>query len=177
MAKQPKVKCPICGEQFYREDEPFVKIKNRYAHKKCFEAQEIAKDEETKEKDLLYSYISKIFNDTANYARINKQISEYLKQGYSYKGMRKTLIYWFDVKHGDLSKTNGGIGIIPYIYQDALTYWRGIWEAQQRNKEAIVESSVIVPTIEIHIPTPQRQPVKKLRKLFTFLEEGEENEE
>lgn len=177
MAKLPKVKCPICGEQFYREDELFVKIKNRYAHKTCYEAAEAKKSEEEKERDKLYAYISSTYGAAANYAKINKQVAEYLKQGYSYRGIRKTLTYWFEIKHGDVEKALGGIGIVPHIYQDALKYWRGIWEIQQQNQQVVKMESVIVPVREIHIPPPQRKPMKKVR-LFTFLDEEEgENEE
>ena len=32
-----KVKCLFCGEQFDRDSVEFVQVKNRYAHKECFD--------------------------------------------------------------------------------------------------------------------------------------------
>lgn len=176
MAKQPKVKCPICGEQFYREDTPYIKLKNRYIHESCYQAREESKSEDEKEKDKLYAYIDKVFGSSANYAYINKQITDYLKQGYTYRSIRKTLAYWYDIKHNSIEKANGGIGIVPYIYQTALTYWRGIWEAQQYNQtQDLVE--IDIPVREIHIAPPQRKPMQRVKRLFTFLEqEAEEHE-
>ena len=172
MAKQPRVKCPICQKQFYREDEPFVKIKNRYYHQACYEAHEKEKTEEEKERDLLTEYIKKLFNISTLTVKINKQIKDYIEKGYSYKGIRMTLIYWFETKGNSIDKANGGIGIVPYTYEQALTYWRSIWEAQQRNKIIQVEK-IETPVREIHIPIPERKPMKITRNLFSFLEEEE----
>ena len=57
---------------------------------------------------------------------------------------------------------------MPYIYQKAYQYYFALWEAQQKNKDTVVEE--YIPTVkEIIIPPPQRK-IKK-RKLFTFLDE------
>jgi len=172
VAKQPKVKCPICQEQFYREDEPFVKIKNRYYHQACYEAQEKEKTEEEKEHELLIEYIKKLFDIPTLTVKINRQIKDYIEKGYSYKGIRMTLLYWFDVKGNSIEKANNGIGIVPYTYEQALVYWKSIWEAQQRNQEIQV-AKFEIPTREIHIPIPERKPMKIARNLFSFLEEEE----
>lgn len=172
VAKQPKVKCPVCQEQFYREDVPFIKIKNRYYHQSCYEAQEKEKSEEEKERELLTEYIKKLFNISVLTVKINKQIKDLLEKNYSYKGIRMTLMYWFDVKGNSIEKANGGIGIVPYVYEQALIYWKSIWEAQQYNKSMNSER-IEIPVREIHIPIPERRPMKTIRKLFTFLEEGD----
>ena len=49
---------------------------------------------------------------------------------YSYSGMRKTLKYFFEVRGNSIEKANGGIGIIPYVYDEAYIYWRALWEAK-----------------------------------------------
>jgi len=174
LAKQPKVKCPICGEQFYREDTPFIKIKTRYYHTSCYEAVEAAKTEEEKEHERLIEYIKQLFNVNILTVKINKQIKDYIEKGYSYKGIRKTLQYWFEIKGNSIEKANGGIGIVPYTYEQALTYWRGIWEAQQRNQQTGV-AEITIPVREIRIAPPERKPMKITRKLFTFLEEDGED--
>jgi hypothetical protein len=75
----------------------------------------------------------------------------------------------------DEGKAQGGIGIVPYVYQHAYNYYYAIWEAQQKQSNISDVASVeqyIPKVIEVKIPTPKREERK--RKLFTFLdEEGE----
>ena len=85
--------------------------------------------------------------------------------------MLKALVYFYEIKGGDKSKANGGIGIVPYVYQNAYNYFYELWLAQQKNKDVQIE--LYQPRVkEIVIPRPERK-IKK-RPLFTFLdEEGE----
>lgn len=46
---------------------------------------------------------------------------------YTYSGILRTLKYVFEVKNGDLSKANGGIGIVPWKYQEAYNYYYNQW--------------------------------------------------
>jgi hypothetical protein len=39
------------------------------------------------------------------------------------KGILFALKYFYEVKHGDWGKGHGGIGIVPFIYNDACAYW------------------------------------------------------
>ena len=56
-------------------------------------------------------------------ARIRKQIKQYREEyNYTYSGIRKALIYHYEIKGGDKSKANGGIGIVPYVYENAYNY-------------------------------------------------------
>jgi hypothetical protein len=110
--------------------------------------------------------------------RIQKQIQEYTtKFGYTYSGNQKALIYYYEVKGNvfDILKTNGGIGIVPHVYDAAYRYYYAIWEAQQKQEYIVDASSLneyIPKQIEITIPKPKR--VEKKRKLFTFLDDTEE---
>ena len=71
------------------------------------------------------------------------------ENNYTYSGILKTLKYWFEIKKGDLEKANGGIGIVPYVYDDAFLYWRGIWEAREKNKGTFEsQKSTIIGMIE-----------------------------
>lgn len=84
--------------------------------------------------------------------------------------MRKALIYFYEVKHGDISKANQGLGILPYIYEDAKRYYYAIWEANQRNKENIVRLETFYPQTKI---VKIKMPKRKIKEnhLFTFLDE------
>lgn len=166
------VKCAICGMSFDANVEPFVKVSSRrYAHQKCSENKEENLSQIEKDKEALDQYIMKLFNITYIDPRVRKQIKQYIEEyHYTYSGVLKALIYHYEIKGGDIDKANGALGIVPYVYQKAYNYYYSLWEAQQKNKEKIIE--YYVPKVkEIIIPAPERK-VKK-RKNFSFLDEGE----
>lgn len=166
------VKCAICGMSFDANVEPFVKVSSRrYAHQKCSENKEENLSQLEKDKEALDQYIMKLFNITYIDPRIRKQIKQYIEEyHYTYSGVLKALVYHYEIKGGDIDKANGALGIVPYVYQKAYNYYYSLWEAQQKNKEKIIEH--YVPKVkEIIIPVPERK-IKK-RKNFSFLDEEE----
>lgn len=171
MAKH-MVKCFYCGETFDASIEPFVKPNSRrYAHKECAESADAHKTKEEKDREQLELYIKQLFGINCISVKIKKQIDDYkIKKNYSYSGMYKTLKYFFEIRGNPIEKANGGIGIIPYVYDEAYKYWRALWEAQQQNKNIEIQEYVL-PVREIHILPPQRQPMKHTKQLFTFLNE------
>ena len=126
------------------------------------------KSQEIKDKEALEKYIMKMFNETYVNARVRKQINTYIADyNYTYSGILKALIYFFEIKGNSIDKANGGIGIVPYVYKDAYNYYYNLWLANQKNNDKIIEE--YVPIIkEIKIPVPQRK-IKK-RNLFSFLD-------
>ena len=173
MAKQHLVKCTICGLTFDANIEPFEKVSNgrRYAHKQCFDNKEASKSQEEKDKEALIEYIKQLFKVERLNPHIYKQLKDYIEiNHFTYSGIHKALIYHYEIKKGDISKANGGIGIVEYIYQQAHDYYRTIWLAQQKNEGKMEDIKNYLPEEKIiKIPIP-RTTIKK-RKLFTFLDE------
>lgn len=171
------VKCYYCGLTFDRDKTPFVAIPDkakRYAHKDCYDRIARQTEQEQEDKEKLETYIKQLFGYKTLPERVNRQIIKYRTElNYSYSAIYKSLLYFFEIKKSPIEKANGGIGIVPYIIDDARNYWLSILEAQERNKEIKVEQYVL-PVREVHILPPQREPMKHTRKLFTFLDEGEE---
>ena len=163
--------CKYCNKPMNRKDEDCVALGNgKYAHKKCVEIED---SRELTEQEKLERYIMKLFGTDYVHQRVKRQINDFIQQyNYTYSGIRKSLVYWYEVKGNSIDKANGGIGIVPYIYQDAYRYYYALWEAKQKNKDKDIESYK-PEEIVIHIPPPQRN-IKK-RKLFTFLDEEEGN--
>lgn len=117
-----------------------------------------------------------MFGETYINAKTNKQLKDYREQyNYTYSGIHKALVYFYEIKGNDKNKANGGIGIVPFVYRDAYNYYYALWEAKQKNEGKKIED--FIPKIrEVHIPIPQRNIEK--RNLFSFLdEEVEENEQ
>jgi hypothetical protein len=111
----------------------------------------------------------KLFNYDYVPPRAKRQINQFIQEyNYTYSGMLKALVYFYEIKGGDRDAAHDGVGIIPFIYQDAYNYYYNLWLAKQKNENKELEK-YIPQTIEIRIPVPQRN-VKK-RSLFTFLDE------
>ena len=164
------VVCAYCKKPMSKKDEDCVMIgNNKYVHKAC---QELEEKREKTDKEQLEDYIKDLFQISYIDPRVKGQIKKYIDEyNNTYSGIRKALIYHYEIKGGDKSKANGGIGIVPYVYQNAYEYHYNLWLAQQKNKD--VEINLYTPKVkEIIIPRPQRK-IKK-RQLFTFLDEDEE---
>lgn len=155
---------------FDRDKEPFKQIsERRYAHLTCAIAAENEKSQAEKDKEDLENYIMNLLGEEFISPKVRKQISNYIETyNFTYSGMKKALVYFYEVKGNDKSKANGGIGIIPYVYRDAYNYYYSIWLANQKNEDKIVTN--YKPVIrEVRIPPPQLKPRK--RRLFSFFEE------
>lgn len=167
-----KVKCFYCGVYFDRDKEPFVAVNSRrYAHKACHDGAQANKTQDEKDYEALTNYIKQKFNLTTVSAKITRQITDYRKQyNFTYSGMLKALIWWFDVQRHTLEGTNGGIGILPYIYNDAKTYYYGLYMAQMINEEKDLSNyKTKIEEIEIAPPQVYVQPPK----LFNIERENE----
>jgi hypothetical protein len=165
------VKCLYCEKKFDRDKIPYIQVGRRYAHQECSLSAEDKKTQEEKDKQELDEYIIKLLKIDYIDARIRKQIKTYIEEyNYTYSGIRKALIYFYEIKGNSIEKANGGIGIVPYTYKQAFDYYYALWQAQQQNKDKII-INYQPKIIEITIPSPERK-VKK-RKLFAFLDDEE----
>ena len=121
------------------------------------------------DKMQLEQYIIQLFHSDYVDPRIQKQIKSYIENyNFTYSGILKSLVYFYDVKKNPIEKANDGIGIVPWIYKQAFDYYYAIWLAQQKNEDKILEDYV-PEEIEIVIPRPKPKPYRK--HLFTFLDE------
>ena len=167
------VKCAICGKQFDRDKIQAVEHgARRYSHYECEPNGKLVplpeKPKEDEDLTKLKDYISLKYGDKANWVLITKQIKDFHEnKKYSYSGMLKSLIYFYDVKNNLVEKSNGGIGIIDYTYNDAYNYYLGIFMAQQKTN---VDFNPIIK--EYTIPLPKAQTLKK-----KLLDWGIDNEE
>ena len=168
------VKCPYCGKSFDRDKTTdWIQVNSRrYAHVNCHTEHLAQMSQEEKDLMALEAYIKKLLGLDSINARVRKQINDYkTNQNYSYTGMLKALTYFYEVKGNSTEKANVGIGIVPYVYQDAYNYYYHIWMAKQTNEVKPIEQYTAPPERVIIIPPPKR--VEKKRKLFAFLDEEE----
>jgi len=88
---------------------------------------------------------------------IEAQLKKFVKENkYTMKGIFFTLKYFYEVKHNDWNKGHGGIGIVPFVYSEACTYWvlkerqssgivaqieRQMRAAESREKKVVIRQS------------------------------------
>lgn len=170
------VKCSVCGCQFDRDKVQAVKSgARRYAHQTCLPSGEIVPlPQVDAELTKLVEYVQQLLGKEYNAARVKKQIKDFKDEyGYSYSGMLKSLVYFYEVKGNSKDKANGGIGIVPFIYNDAYNYYLNLFLANQQNINKDIKSYTSkVKEITIKVPT-----VDFPKKLFNLDDEVEDEQE
>ena len=152
-----KVKCLYCGKQFDRDSEPTKQVSaRRYAHLKCWE--EHLKNMSQEEKDIMafYDYTKNLFGEDYNYLLTKKLAEKYVKENqYTYSGMLKTLKWYYEKEGHSLDKSNGSIGIMPYIYKQALNYYYTLCQAQLVNQEKDLSNFTLPKERIVSIESPR----------------------
>lgn len=155
------VVCVYCKGKFDRDKEPCVQVSDRrWAHKACAEKNQIQKTQKELDYEKLVNYIENLFGIGYVSAKVAKQIKEYRETyNYTYSGMLGTLVYWYEVKGATIDQANGGIGIVPYIYEQAKEYYLKINQANELNA-GITNYKLHFREIEISAPQPDIKPPK-----------------
>ena len=138
MAAQHNVKCLYCGQIFdaKEEDKDIVWYKprtNRYAHISCGKQADSTKSQEEKDFDELYRYVKDEQKENFNFVQFDRITKAWIKDyGYTYSGMLKSLLYFYEVKKNSKEKFRAGsLGIIPFCYVQAYNYYYNIYMANQ----------------------------------------------
>lgn len=152
-----KVKCYYCGETFDRDKVLFVKVgQRRYAHVECAKTESSPEKKKT-DKEIFFDMVKSIYGEKYNFVLINKQALSYIKQyHYTWGGMTACLHWFYNIKHSRPEDGNGGIGIIPYIYEEVRTYYDKIYATQKINK--ILETQKTIKNFEIQSPRGWSEP-------------------
>ena len=135
------VMCRVCKQKFdknkLQENVDWVMpSKNYYYHKECYDNWKNNK----KKNDadwiaLIYDFLARDLKVHYDYHMCEAQRKKFVNsKKYTNKGIYFTLKYFYEIKNGDWSKSNGGIGIIPYVYEDSVKYW----VAQDRQSKGIL---------------------------------------
>ena len=147
----------------------------RYAHLACAVAEESTRKQEDIDKEKLEQYILELLGEEYISPRVRKQMNTFIEEyKFTYSGIHKALIYFYEIKRNDKSKANGGIGIVPYCYKQARDYYYSIWLSQQKNENKVVRDYV-PEVIVVKIPPPQVKVRKG--KFFTFFDKEDEADE
>lgn len=150
------VKCLYCGEKFNRNS-PKIKVKKvnerRYAHFECWEKHLNNITQEEKDIENFFEYVKNLYKEDYNYLLTKKLAERFVKENkYTYSGMLKTLKWYHEIQNNSIEKAKGTIGIIPYIYNEALKYYYNLYKIQLLNKN---KNEYNIQTREIEIKSPR----------------------
>lgn len=136
MPKPKQVKCRQCGKQVDKSTAIALNTKVYVCSEQCRDewmADHAPKPKPTMPPDdrtALLDYIKQLDPDT-NFivatAQIKRMIADY---GMTYAGMRYALWYSINV----VNRQYKGIGVLPYVYEDAKKYWD--WQKRMRQQVA-----------------------------------------
>lgn len=134
--------CRICHVPINKDKEVegidwVMPSKNYYYHKSCYDTW---KAQPMTEKDwvaLIYDFLSRDLKVSYNYHLCEAQIKKFWKENkINPKGIYFTLKYFYQIKGNSWDKGHGGLGIIPYVFDDAKKYWI----EQERKKRGFTKS-------------------------------------
>ena len=104
-------------------------------------------------------YLLKISGETkprVEWLALAKNYSETYK--FSYSDMKLALMYWFEIQGNQYVKDKNPVGMIPYIINDALTFYSNLAETKEKNKD--FDFKKLNDRKEIHIEKPKGKPIK-----------------
>ena len=111
-------KCLYCGQTFDRNDKSIEWVKpksNRYAHKKCHDEKDKFMSKEDKDKETFYSYCKQIFGDKFDFVKTKRLAESYVKKhNFTWSGMTKALVYFYEVKKNNFDYKNN-LSSINYL--------------------------------------------------------------
>lgn len=195
--------CPYCGKEVHKASVDCVKNEieglglRRYYHIDCHKlAQDKPKNEwpynckkaETKEgeiklyTDIIYDYMLKEQKVLPNYKKIYSQLENFYKKrpALKPKGCFLTIKYHYEIKNKNQreDKSEGGIGIVPFLYDEAKIYWE---DKAEHDSTIIAKIEKQIEELRAHKKTEwervQRQKVKKKMPSIAEIMEMEEEKE
>ena len=186
------VHCKICKQAFNRLDPKlvegvdWVKPTNRiYYHKKCYDdfakkKGQIGKDgiefeaEEAIWKLATEDYLKRDLKISIDYPRFNTQWKKYKeKDGYTPKGIYFALKYFYDIRKNPTEKSEGGIGIVSWIYEESAQYW-GKRNQEDKGIVARLEEQIKKDMAQKPKIVFQKNKKRETKIDFSILEEEDE---
>lgn len=176
------VKCRICKQQMDTDkmdkSEWIMPNPRCYYHSGCYKDWHTNKNnvkasgkDETFWYESLIDYLYRDIKMSMDFNKIYSQWNTFTRpeRAMTPKGIYFSIRYYYDIMHGDASKSQGGIGIVPNIYKDAAMYWTDLEARRSGTLEEIIEQ--IKARKERPVQTIIKQEVPKKDKTRFKLED------
>lgn len=154
------VKCPICDKM--NEKENTVHHKNRYYCPDCLKKKQEEAEKHRKEPndwDKLFRYLCELYGHKPT-GRMFKQLGDFKKPPYNYTnmGMLLTLKYFHETLDNPV-KQDTGIGIIPYVYDEAKKNFLRLQKINETNINAEYNDSKLYIKVKPETITKKRHKI------------------
>lgn len=182
-------KCRICHAEIDIDKETnwTMPSKGCYYHTFCYESFAKKKGairegdmsielEDDLWKAAVYDYFKKDLKASLNYTKFLSQWNNYLKKNMTAKGIYFAIRYFYEIQKGDVNKSEGGIGIIPLIYQESAEYWCGRNERDKGICDRIEAQIRQMQQQKIKVVLQKNQPKKNPVINWNAIEEMEDDE-
>lgn len=162
MARLPK--CPVCEYQVDKDTQAHVKHSAKTYHEHCFHKFEMQKQHRID----LHAYICELYRIPVVNGFMLKQIKEFQEiYKFTLKGIELGLRYFHDIQGNSVSENNNdyktrGIGIVPFIYEDAKSHYIAMANITKKASESQFEANEEVVYM--------KQLTKKIRKNYIDIE-------
>lgn len=186
--KEPKKKTKINEETIQKINQRYAECKNMAqvarelgiapttVKKYLTEENLQLKQTESDDRDALWYYIFRLFGEYSEDKPVSDwnitQMQKFRKQGMPYRGQLLTLQYFYDIRKNSKDRSNGSIGIIPFVYDEARLYY----EKQAKKADEIgraIQKQLEQDRIEIKYNPSDYIGKKTRRKLIDLNEIGE----
>jgi hypothetical protein len=127
-------KCPVCNNEVKEEDAIYNTKTKRYYHENCYQI--------LLDRKQLCDYICEIYKYKSPTPKMYQQMTAYYERGISYSDMLLSLKYFYEIEKGDITKSQQGIGIIPYVIDRAKQY-ATLTELEQKKLIEKFENKII----------------------------------
>lgn len=151
--------CLFCNEDIDIRSEKYTLVGNRYAHTSCYKE---GASEEIEAINALYDYLAKEICIKVDYMKMKSQRKNFLKQNKSAtdEGILNTLKYFYGIQKAPATKAQGGIGIVPYLYEEAQEYYKNVDKKKEEIKNGI-EKQLDLDKVIVRITKPEKQKEKE----------------
>lgn len=158
-----QVKCHLCGQLF--DKDTGIRIDEKNFHKLC--------GNEYLDKKEIFKYVARLFgfkSETKPGPRITSQLKSFKQKypHYTYEGILNALKYHFEIRKGSIDKANEGIGIVPYVYDEAQEFFTKLKNKQDRIAQVIEQQLEVKPEILTIKKTAEEK--KKKQSLYNLEE-------
>lgn len=129
--------CRICKKEIDKTASDWIMpSRNYYYHKTCYDTWRNLKNRSDEDwTTMIYDFLARDIKVSYNWHQIESQRKNLIKEhGFTNKGIYFTL-YWYFYNKRQTWKEEYGIGIVPYIYEEAKYYW----EEQERKTKGIMK--------------------------------------